>query len=91
MNDSPALQLGPTPTERIGAAIGDTLRTTGRSFVARFRERRARRRGAWASEAIGQMNDHMLKDIGAPDWMMSRAAAQKDSLRRELARIWGPA
>ena len=91
MNDSSVLYLGPTETERAVATVGERLRATAGGFIQRWRDRLARRREATAFDAIAGMNDYMLKDIGAPSWMISRAALQKDSLHRQLTGIGGPA
>ncbi len=40
---------------------------------------KARRRERLETEALAEMNELMLRDIGAPDWMVARAAAQRDA------------
>jgi hypothetical protein len=91
MSDLSVLHLRSAGTERALATFGEWLRATAAGFLARWRDRLARRREAPAFDAIAGMNDYMLKDIGAPSWMISRAALRNESLRRQLTGIGGPA
>ncbi len=91
MNDSSVLLPGSPETERAVATVGERLSAIASGLIARWRRRLPRRRETPAFDAIAEMNDYMLKDIGAPSWMISRAALQKDSLHRQLTGIGGPA
>ena len=42
-----------------------------------WRDHKARRREARAVDAISDMNEYMLRDIGAPDSLIARAAARR--------------
>ena len=85
MNHTCLLQPGQTPAERIGATVHEAMRTASGGLVARWRERLFGSRETRAVDAIDEMNGHMLRDIGAPSWMIARAAMRSDALRRSLA------
>ena len=85
MNHTSVLQPGRTLAERIGATVREAMRTASGGLVARWRERLFRRRETRAVDAIDEMNGYMLRDIGAPNWMIVRAAMRSDALRRSLA------
>lgn len=70
---SPSLVLQRHP--RPGRSIGALLRTTLRALQLHWRAYQSQRREAHALIAIGDMDLHMLQDIGAPDELISRAAA----------------
>jgi uncharacterized protein YjiS (DUF1127 family) len=68
-------------TERVFTGVGDALRMA----LLLWRDHKARRREARALAAISDMNEHMLRDIGAPDRLISHAAAQRGAhYRREI-------
>jgi len=55
--------------------FGGLLRTTLHNVRLQWFLYRTERRKARAPEPLGEMNAHMLRDIGAPDAMVARAAA----------------
>lgn len=72
-------------TERVLSGVGrvsrvaDTLPALWRGYKAHSRDQRAR-------DAITDMNEHMLKDIGAHDRLISHAAARSNAdHRRRIA------
>lgn len=85
MNHTSVLQRGQTSAGRIGATIHEAMRNASGGLVGRWRERLLRGRETRAVDAIDEMNGYMLRDIGAPDWMIVRAAMRSDALRRSLA------
>jgi hypothetical protein len=73
--------------------FGGLFRTTLRDLRLHWFLYRTQRRKVRVPEAMGEMNAHMLRDIGAPDEMVARAAAGKVPLRaeRDPVRIHGVA
>ena len=61
-----------SPLRRPAASVGNVLRT----MAALYRNRLERRRQIQAFDGIAQMNEHLLKDIGALDWLISRTATR---------------
>jgi uncharacterized protein YjiS (DUF1127 family) len=75
--------LSPPLTGRAASEIGNALRAV---LVALWRIQAARRREARAVDAVTDMNEHMLKDIGAHDRLIAHAAARKNAdYRRRIA------
>ena len=50
-----------------------------RALVALWRSRLERRRQIRAFDGLADMNEHLLRDIGASDWSMSRAATRTEA------------
>jgi hypothetical protein len=65
----PILLLSRPLTERVIKAVHTMLTHWG--------DYKARRWEARASDAINDMNEHLLRDIGAPDRLIAHAAARK--------------
>ena len=84
MNHAPAFRLARNVTGDVFAVVWGALRGAARAWIARRRARQADRRRAHALGAIAGMSDYMLKDIGAPDWMIGRAAMPSDTAHRSL-------
>ncbi len=77
-------------TERTLVRIAETLRAALHELLALRRQRLERRRGR-VPDALANMNVRMLKDIGAPHWLIDRAEAecrQRQSVARSLS--WPP-
>ena len=53
-----------------GAGTGNVFR----AMAALYRNHLERRRQRRAFDGIAEMNDYLLKDIGAFDWLISRSA-----------------
>jgi uncharacterized protein YjiS (DUF1127 family) len=49
-----------------------------RTIAALYRKHLERRRQRRAFDGIAEMNDYLLKDIGALDWLISRGAARSE-------------
>ncbi len=62
--------------------FGGLLRTTLRDLRLQWFLYRMQRRKVRVPEPLGEMNAHMLRDIGAPDEMVARAAAAKPLYER---------
>ena len=69
-------------TERVVTGIGKALRAVD-ILRALWRDTRARRREARAVDGIADMNEHMLKDIGAHERLISHAAMRGDADHRQ--------
>ena len=54
------------------ASVSHSIRT----IAALYRNQLERRRQLRAFDGIAEMNDHLLKDIGALDWLISRTATR---------------
>jgi hypothetical protein len=50
-----------------------------RMIAALYRNHLERRRLQRAFDGIAEMNDYLLKDIGALDWLISRGAARAEA------------
>src|SRR5262245_1800313 len=62
--------------------FGGLFRTTLRSLRMQWFLYRAQHRKAGAKEPVGEMNAHMLRDIGAPEEMIASATAVKPAYWR---------
>ena len=62
----------------------DALLDGWRAFAAARRQRAERVRTEREMEAVADMNDALLRDIGAPDWMVAGAAARRDAQEMRL-------
>jgi uncharacterized protein YjiS (DUF1127 family) len=84
-SSQPSVHLSHPLTERVVSEVGNALRAAG-ALVALWRIQKARRREARAINAMTDMNEHMLRDIGAPDRLIAHAAARRDAdHRRRIA------
>jgi hypothetical protein len=66
------------------ALAGDVLRAAASSLLARWRDHTARSRQARTFDDIVDLNAHMLKDIGAPSWLVSRPVTRRDAQYERL-------
>jgi hypothetical protein len=80
---SPSVILAFRPlTERVFAGISDALRAALRVPQTLWCGHKVRSRQARAMRAISDMNEHTLRDIGAPDRLISHAAARSRAHHR---------
>jgi uncharacterized protein YjiS (DUF1127 family) len=77
----PSVLLSRPLTERVASEFGKALRAAG-ALLALWRVNRARSRDVRAVDAMTDMNEHMLRDIGAPDRLISHAAMRRDADHR---------
>ena len=61
-----------SPLRGPAAGVGNVFRT----MAALYRNHLERRRQRRAFDSIAEMNDYLLKDIGAFDWLISRSATR---------------
>jgi hypothetical protein len=66
---------------RVATGVSKALSAAG-MLLALWRESRVRSRDVRAIDAITHMNEHMLRDIGAHDRLISHAAARSDADHR---------
>ena len=69
-------------TERVAGDVLDALRSAALAVAALWTRPHASQRGDRAFDSIADLNESTLKDIGAPDWLVARAAE-----RREMQRL----
>jgi uncharacterized protein YjiS (DUF1127 family) len=80
-SSQPSILVSRPLTGRVVSAVGNALRAAG-ALVALWRIQRARSREARAVDAMTDMNEHMLRDIGAPDRLISHVVARRDADHR---------
>jgi hypothetical protein len=69
---SPSSAALSSPLRGLAAGVGNVFRT----IAARYRNHLERRRQIRAFDGIAEMNEYLLKDIGALDWIISRTATR---------------
>lgn len=62
-------------------AAADALQSLRATWAEARCERLQERVQAWDPQAVADLDDHVLRDIGAPDWVRAEAAARRDSGR----------
>jgi len=85
-SSQPSVLLSRPLAERVVSEVGKALRAAG-AVLALWRIHRARSRDMRAADAITDMNEHMLRDIGATDRLISHAAARRDADHRRLISV----
>jgi hypothetical protein len=85
-SSQPSVLLSRPLTERVVSEVGKALRAAGAVLVL-WPIHRARSRDVRAVDAMTDMNEHMLRDIGAPDGLISHAAARRDADHRRLISV----
>jgi len=65
---------------RVLQVIGDALLAMASAWDVRLQ----RRREEIETRAIADMNEALLRDIGAPDWMIAQATARREVERQHL-------
>ena len=66
-------------TERIVAEVFDALRAVEVALAGVWKRREAPPDDQRAFDSIADLNEHALKDIGAPHWLVARAAARREA------------
>ena len=69
----------PWPDKLLGSAL-DAFNELG----ARWRTHVERRHREQALDAVADMNELLLRDIGAPEWMIAQADARREVERQRL-------
>ena len=64
-------------------SIADVLGALRAAWTESARRRRERRE----LDAVADMNELLLRDIGAPDWMVADATARRDADRLRLGEL----
>jgi hypothetical protein len=65
---------------RLLQVVGDALVAMATAWDVRLQ----RRRLEIETRALADMNELLLRDIGAPDWMIAEAAARREVDRQQL-------
>lgn len=66
-------------------AMAEGLRSLLTAWAEARRERLQERIQAWDPQAVAGLDDHVLRDIGAPDWVRAEAAVKRESERYSAA------
>ena len=77
----PSVILSRSLSERLVSEFAKALRAAG-TLLALWYDKRARRREVRVVDAIADMNEHMLRDIGLADQVISHAAIRSDADHR---------
>jgi len=75
---SPLLVSRPL-TERIVGEVFDALRSAALAVASFSKQRSAVPLDNRAFESIADLDEHTLKDIGAPHWLVAHAADERDA------------
>jgi hypothetical protein len=75
---SPVL-VSPPLTERVVSEVFDALRSAGLAVAGLWKRRDAPALDERAIASIAHLNEHTLKDIGAPHWLVARAAQEREA------------
>jgi len=68
---------------RVFEAIGDALYAWSTAWEARATQRRQERE----LDAIADMNELLLRDIGAPDWLIAEANSRREVERQRVLEL----
>jgi hypothetical protein len=60
-------------------AVAEAWQRAREAAAERRRERELARAQAWEPGAVAGLDDHVLRDIGAPDWVRAEAAARREA------------
>ncbi len=66
-------------TERVVDEVVDALRAVEVAFAGVWSRREAQPDDLRAFDSIADLSEHALKDIGAPHWLVARAAARRET------------
>lgn len=69
--------------QRLLDSAADTLRSLRAAWARRVEERRLERE----LDAMADMNELLLRDIGAPEWVIARAGARREMQQQELREL----
>ncbi len=73
------LSVSPPLTERVVGEIFEALRSAQLAVAGVWKHRGAPAVDDRAFESIANLDEHTLKDIGAPHWLVARAADERDA------------
>jgi len=73
------LSVSPPLTERIVGEVFDALRFAQLALAGFWKDRGVAAADDRAFESIANLDEHTLKDIGAPHWLVARAADERDA------------
>lgn len=85
------IRLGRSLPERVLVDVADALDRQLRGLLAAWRAHAESRRVQREFDAVSDMNEALLKDIGAPEWLITQAAVRRESQRQQLLELhqWG--
>jgi hypothetical protein len=65
----------------------ETLNAAWQDLRRALQRRAERRRLEREMDAVADMNELLLRDIGAPEWLVSQALARRDADRQRLVEL----
>jgi hypothetical protein len=74
-------------TERFVAAAGEATRAALSAFQATWRNHAPQADQASAFELMADINEHTLRDIGAPNWLIAQAVERKGAHHLHLLEL----
>jgi hypothetical protein len=80
---SPVIPLSRPLHDKLFDAVGGTLQTLRTAWRLHLERRRVERE----LDAVADMNDLLLRDIGAPEWMISQAMVKREADRQRLIEV----
>lgn len=79
-NEATSCQMVSRPlTERIVGEVFDALRSAELAIAGFWKQRSVSAVDERAFESIANLDEHTLRDIGAPHWLVARAADERDA------------
>ena len=78
----------PTLPERFVTAAGEAARAALGAFQATWRDQVAHVDQGSAYKLMADIDEHTLKDIGAPNWLIAEAVERKDAHHRRLLELY---
>jgi hypothetical protein len=78
-NQATSPVLVPPLTERVAADVLDALHSAAVAVARLWQRPNASQLGERAFDSIAHLNEYALKDIGAPDWLVARAAERREA------------
>ncbi|MEO8305641.1 MAG: hypothetical protein ABI724_16125 [Betaproteobacteria bacterium] len=76
-----------TPTARPGVIAGHALITIRDALAGAWRRWKERNEERRAFDAIADLGEHMLKDIGAPNSLVANAVERREARRLEWINV----
>ena len=67
--------------QRWRSAVAEALQSLRAAWTASRGDSPEERIEAWDPQAVAELDDHVLRDIGAPDWVRVEAAVRREADR----------
>jgi len=73
--------------ERFVASFGEASRAAIAAFQSAWRKQAVTQTQANALELMADIDEHTLRDIGAPNWLIAQAVERKDAYHLRLLEL----